>query len=203
MKISIEKRKAAGGKLSVRLAYYYGYTKSAEGKITHQRKFEKLDLFLYEKPKTPIEKQHNKDTLKLAETIQAKRVIEAESGKHGFNDKNKAKINFITYLDTIHKEKQRTTSKSNAVSWDCSIKQFKKFHPDTILLVESITPELLKGFADYLKHTAKQKTGKPLSQNTQSSYYKKITIAICQWPKKMSQFRPLILSHFSREIVIY
>ncbi len=75
MKISIEKRKAAGGKLSVRLAYYYGYTKSAEGKITHQRKFEKLDLFLYEKPKTPIEKQHNKDTLKLASNASSQKSV--------------------------------------------------------------------------------------------------------------------------------
>ena len=170
MKISIEKRKAANSKLSIRLSYYYGYFKNDEGKITHQRKYEKLDLFLYEKPKTPIEKQHNKDTLKLAETIHAKRVLEAESGKHGFQDKNKAKINFITYLDDIHREKQRTTSKSNAVSWDCAIKRFKKFHPETILLVKSITPGLLKDFANYLKHTAKQKTGKPLSQNTQNRY---------------------------------
>ena len=46
----------AGGKQSY---LYYGYTKSAEGKITHQRRFEKLDLFLYEKPKATSEKQHN------------------------------------------------------------------------------------------------------------------------------------------------
>ena len=180
MKISIEKRKVKGGRLSIRLAYYYGYTKSAEGKIVHQRKFEKLDLFLYEKPKTSLEKQHNKDVIRLAETILAKRVIEAESGKHGFNDKVKPKINFIVYLDDILKEKQRATSKSNAVGWDCTIKQFKKFYTGDELLSDELTPELIKDFADYLKNHATQKTGSPLSQGTQSAYYKKIIIAIRQ-----------------------
>ena len=55
MKVSIEKRDIAGGKQSLRLVSYYGST-TDKGKVTHQRKRETLDLFLYTKPKTPIEK---------------------------------------------------------------------------------------------------------------------------------------------------
>ena len=113
MKITIEKRKAKGGKENLRLVFYYGYTKGNDGKITHHRKRETLDLFLYEKPRTAIEKQHNKDTQKLAEAIRAKRTVEAESGKHGFRDNTKAKANFFDYFQKICDEKARSTSRSN------------------------------------------------------------------------------------------
>lgn len=42
-----------------------------------KRKVENLNLFLYADPQNRIEKQHNKETELLAETIRAKRVNEA------------------------------------------------------------------------------------------------------------------------------
>lgn len=44
MKISIEKRKVKGDKLSLRLVYYHGYSKNEAGKVTHHREREKLEL---------------------------------------------------------------------------------------------------------------------------------------------------------------
>lgn len=77
MKITIEKRPLSEGKKSLRLTYYYGYSKDEAGKITHRRKYEKLDMFIYDKPKSPEEKLHNKEALRLAEAIKSKRIVEA------------------------------------------------------------------------------------------------------------------------------
>lgn len=59
MNITIEKRPLSEGKKSLRLTYYYGYSKDETGKIKHLRKYEKLDMFVYDKPKSPEEKTHN------------------------------------------------------------------------------------------------------------------------------------------------
>lgn len=173
MKLNIEKRSISGGRSSLRLIYYYGSTKDESGKITHHREREKLDLFLYDKPKTSIEKQHNKEAMQLAEAIKAKRMVEHQSGKHGFKSKAKKEACFLRYLDSVQKDKDKNTSPSNAMSWHCAIIQFKKFYDKPSLPVDQLNTKLVEDFADYLK-TAKQKNDKPLSSNTQETYFKKI-----------------------------
>ena len=51
--------------------------------IYHQgkSKFENLRLYLFGKPKTQIEKDHNKRTRVLAESIKAKRVLDIQEDK--------------------------------------------------------------------------------------------------------------------------
>jgi len=44
MKITINKRKAKAGTLSLRLEFYHGYTKTPEGKIKHHREYENLNI---------------------------------------------------------------------------------------------------------------------------------------------------------------
>lgn len=113
MKISIEKRKVKGGKLSLRLIYYHGYSTDNSGKVVHNRDRESLDLFLYEKPKTSIEKEHNRNTLKLAEAIKAKRTVEYESGEHGFKFSANAKQSFLKFFLQLMDEKKKNTTSSN------------------------------------------------------------------------------------------
>jgi len=148
MKVSIEKRAIAGNKQSLRLVYYYGSTTDANGKVVHQRKRETLDLFLYIKPKTPLEKQHNKEAEQLAEAIRAKRVVEAQSGKHGFNDSIKGKADFIVYLNVVVEEKRKSSRESTVKVLECSFNQFKKYAPQSIQF-DQLTSDLVKGFADY------------------------------------------------------
>ena len=99
MKITIETpTNKAGNKKSIRLVYWYGSYKDAEGKIKHNRKREQLDQYLYVSPKTKPEKQHNKETLQLVEQIKAKRIAEAASGQHGLADANKKNTNFYAFF---------------------------------------------------------------------------------------------------------
>ena len=79
MKVHIRQRKQSkAGSISLFLEIYKGTTTTPEGKVKNLRDYEYLNLYLIDKPKTPIEKQGNKDTLQLAESIRAKRELEMD-----------------------------------------------------------------------------------------------------------------------------
>jgi integrase len=178
MKITIEKRAVSGGKRSLRLTYYYGYSKDDQGKIKHQRKIENLNLFIYDKPRTAEEKAHNKEAMRLAEAIKSKRIVEAQSGKHGFDDNTKVKASFAKFFKSVMEEKQRTTAQSNGAVWDGCYKQFLKYHPEQDLTFENLTPEFIDGFKDFLQTKARTKSNQPLSKNTASTYFNKVRAVI-------------------------
>ena len=73
MKISIEKRKSdKSGRQALRLVYYFGLAVDKDThKKTRKRKHEPLDLYLFHDPRTPRQRNHNKETLRLAEAIKA------------------------------------------------------------------------------------------------------------------------------------
>jgi integrase len=177
MNITIEKRQLSDGKKSLRLCFYYGYSTDANGKIKHQRKYESLDLYLYDKPKSPEEKHHNKEALRLAEAIRLKRMVEYQSGIHGFADQSKTKASFHAFFKKVMLEKQRTTAKSNGSVWECAYKQFIKYHADDIAF-DKITPDFIKRFKEYLVNSAQTKTNENLSKNTASSYFNKLRAVI-------------------------
>lgn len=178
MKISLEKRALSDGKKSLRLSYYYGYSKDADGKIKHQRKYEKLDLFIYDKPKSPEEKNHNKEALRLAEAIRSKRVVEAQSNKHGFADQTKSKASFFLFFNQVLQDKQQSTSQSNSCIWECAFKQLVRYYPSKDLSFEQLTPEFINGFKDYLQTVSRTKTNQLLSKNTASAYFNKFRAVI-------------------------
>ncbi len=90
MKINIQKREPdKNGLRPIRLVYYYGSKTSEDGSRAQKRSYETLNLFLYNKPKNAVEREHNKTTLQKAEAIRAKRLLEMESAKHRLDDHTK------------------------------------------------------------------------------------------------------------------
>jgi len=177
MRISIEKRKVAGGKLSLRLVYYFGTITGADGKIKHNRKLETLDLFLYQKTKNSAEKQHNKEHLQLAEAIKSKRIVEAQSGKHSFADNTKKQADFFQYLDEVIFEKQREKkAKATIEAWEAAFKKVRTFHAAATLPMEQITPNFIASYAAWLK-TVTNGTDL-LSVNTSSAYFEKFIACV-------------------------
>jgi len=180
MKISISKRKGKVGRLNLWLEFYHGYTKTPEGKIKHQRDHENLNGFLYAKPKTPAEKQHNKQSLQLAEAIRSKRVLEAQSGQHGFKANSKLKASFIDYFQLLCDEKRQKGSSSNYSIWVSTMKHIKAFHGKEEITFEQIGKEFVEGFKHYLLEEPLTKSGKKLSQNTACTYFNKLRAALNQ-----------------------
>ena len=59
-----------------------------------QRKYEFLKLYTYKNP-TTLERQHNSEIKKLAESIRAKKEIELNTGRYNLTDDFKLKTNFF------------------------------------------------------------------------------------------------------------
>ena len=73
--VRLRQRKLSDGKESLYLDIY----------LNGKRKYEYLRLYLVPE-KTPHDKQKNKDTLLLAKSVQAKKLVEIQQGRFGFLD---------------------------------------------------------------------------------------------------------------------
>jgi integrase len=179
MKITIEKStNKAGDKQSIRLVYWYGSSTNASGKLVHDRKREQLDLYLYAEPKTKVEKQHNKETMQLVESIKAKRIAEAASGQHGFTDSTKTQANFYSFFNQIMETKKTNESSGNYAVWQACLVQLKKHHPENNLTFEHVTADWLSGVKRFFETQAKTKSGNLVSKGTASSYFNKVRAVI-------------------------
>lgn len=179
MKITIEKRtNKAGDKQAIRLVYWYGSSTDANGKTKHNRKLEQLDQYLYKNPKTKPEKQHNKETLLLVESIKAKRLTEAATGRHGFTDSTRINASFYSFFGQLMETKKTNESSSNYSNWEACLIHLKRHHPDEGLTFEQITVDWVDGVRRYFDTQAKTKSGNLISKNTASSYFNKVRAAI-------------------------
>ena len=166
MKVTLRQREK-NNKISLYLDYYH------KGK----RKNEYLRLYLIPKPKNKTERELNKKTKQLAETICAKRQIEIQNGHYGFQDIEKLKGSFITYVTALAEKKN--TSAGNYGSWNSMIKHLKAFCP-TDVSFEDIDKTFVEKFKNYLNEEAEGRVGKKLSQNSKYSYYGKFAAALKQ-----------------------
>ena len=182
MKVHLRKRKQTQtGNISLYLEIYKGTTTTQEGKVKNQRDYEYLNLYLIDKPKNPIDKHNNKETLHLAESIKAKRELEIKNGLYGFASEFKQNANFIDYFkDQMEKRKQ---SLGNYGNWSSTLKHLTKFAGKKVSFRE-IDQTFCENFRDYLKNTAKTKSRQPLSSSSVSSYFNKFKACLKEAVKK-------------------
>lgn len=121
--------------------------------VKHNRRKENLNLYLIDKPRTPIERQQNKETLELATKIRAEREQEFKESMLGYRLKKDRTINlldyFQSYIDSYTKKDLRMVQ--------IALSHFKDFLKEQYPLYEcSIKPELITKdmmmqFVDYLQ----------------------------------------------------
>jgi integrase len=172
MKIFLRSRQQTKkGKTSLYLELYKGTKTTEDGKIVPDREYEYLDLFLIPKPKNPIDRQHNKEQLALANSIRAKRELEIKEGKHGFTPSFKSKANFIEYF-----EFQANRKNGERQNWLSALKVLKEYAGENVPF-NSIDKKFCEGFKNFLneKHN---KLKKPFSMNTKRGYFKKFRTAL-------------------------
>lgn len=148
------------GRESLFLDYYFGYTMVYdEGKdkmVTRKdRKREYLKLYLWQAPRTPIERQQNKETLELAKKIRFERGQALLESVEGYRLKKDRQINFLdyfqTYIDNYTKKDVRMVQ--------IALQRFKDFlngTPEYTKFAKSIKPEQLNkdmmvAFTEYLQ----------------------------------------------------
>jgi integrase len=166
MKITLRKRNQ-GGKTSLFLDFT----------INGKRTKEYLQLYLDEENPTKLQKETNKLTMELAETIRSQRQIEIQNGTYGFINPKIRKADFVTYFSDL-KEK-RFESRNNYDNWDAVEKHLKAFAPNG-LTFEQLSVQKVQEFRDYLDKKAKTKSSTGLSQNSKHSYFNKFKAALKQ-----------------------
>lgn len=166
MKVTLRKRNQ-GGKTSLYLDYYH------KGK----RKTEYLKLYLEPNPKSKDDKEVNKKTLQLAETIRAQRQIEIQNGVYGFRDNEKQKASFTNYIELL--TEKRKDSLGNYGNWDSMLKHLQSYIPMDVTFAE-VDMKFVQGFKEYLDKEAKTKSDQNLSQNSKYSYFNKFRAALKQ-----------------------
>ena len=93
------------GRISLYLEYYLGRTQwvdeeTGKIKVKHDRKKETLNMYLIAKPRTPEERQLNKETIELAKQIRIEREQGLKAAKTGKRIAVAKKVNFLEYFQT-------------------------------------------------------------------------------------------------------
>ena len=178
MEIKLIKRKSkTTNRVSLSLEYYMGYTKTEEGKIKHNRKYETLEYYLIDPAKTKADKDHNKVNLEMAEAVKAKRLLASQNKQYGFTVEYKIRTNLVEYIKGLID--QRKNSPGNYENWDSSLKHLIAYAGyDTTF--EGVDKAFVEGLKNHLAKEAKTKSDKNLSANSQSSYFLKLKATLNQ-----------------------
>ncbi len=151
----------SNGRESLFLDYYFGYTKvydevKDKEVVRVERKREYLSLYLWQAPRNPQERQHNKETLELAKKIRYERGQELLESVEGYRLKRKhSDINFLDYFQAYIK----SYSKKDKRMIESAYKRFADFLKETPeynkymkhIKPEQITKDMVMDFTDYLK----------------------------------------------------
>lgn len=176
----LKQKVMSDGNYSLYLDYYLGranFTDEATGEIKSkvQRKREFLHLTLYATPRTPIERQQNKDTLALAQKIRFEREQEFKEDKEGYRIKKKKQdINFLDYFQGYIDK----YTKKDIRMIEIALHRFKDFLADTPeynKYIKRITPQqinrdMVQTFTEYLQSRSVGEGAKSIYQRFKKVY---------------------------------
>jgi integrase len=165
MKVTLRKKKIGKGQVSLYLDFYPAILHPDTGKFT-RREF--LSIYIHGRPKTELEKKHNRETLELAENMRAMRQIETQNKQYGFLSAAKREGSFMMYFK---KEAAKKTG-TNIHNWRLGCEYFEKFAGPDIRFID-ITAQLCEDFKEYLLHTRAKKRKTVIERNTAVNYYAK------------------------------
>lgn len=176
--IRIRQKELANGNISLYLDIYIG------GK----RKYEFLKLYLIPE-KTRENKEKNRQTMQLANSIKSKRIVEYQNGEFGFKSNYKLDALFFDYYRAMcEKRHGNPESRGNWGNWYSCLHHLMKYEKNERITFADITPEWVQGFRDYLDNEAvawshdyrKKIKDKPLARNSKLSYFNKLRACLNQ-----------------------
>lgn len=149
------------GRESLFLDYYLGYQMAWSEKLGREvakknRRREYLSLYLWQAPRTPIERQQNKETLELAKKIRFERGQQLLEQGEGYRLKKDSNINFLdwmwSYYEAYTKGDKRHIKRAHDVFIDFlnATPEYKKYAKR--LKPEQLDKEMIEAFTEYLQH---------------------------------------------------
>ena len=180
IKVKLREKAISGERRSLYLDFYPAITHPETGKPT-RRDF--LGMYLFDKTKNPFDKQHNKETLQLAEQIRQKREnylnkpeIYTGYEREQLKIKEQGEQNFVTYFKSLADKRKA----SNHDNWVSAYKYFDTFTNGSLTFAE-LNTVILEDFKDYLLSTKSNRSNKTtLSQNSAVSYFNKVKATLKQ-----------------------
>lgn len=177
-KASLRQKKISKRRKSLYLDFYPPIPHPKTGKPT-RREF--LGLYIYEKPKTPIDKKHNTETLKIGESIRQKREnllnkpeIYSQYEKEQLRIKELGEQCFVEYYTKLANKRKA----SNHDNWVSALKYLDTFTNGSIKFVD-LNQKFLEDFKEYLLTTKSNRSSKTnLKQNSAASYFNKVKTAL-------------------------
>lgn len=186
------------GRDSLYLEFYLGYevAESKNGKTYKKvnRSTERLGLYLWQAPRTPLERQQNKETLEIAKRIRFERGQELLERAEGYRLKKDKDINFLTWMWAYYEAYTKADKRHIKRAYNCFVDYLidpdDKFTPKPDWTKEQrakaakdkekrtrglkvkpqqLTKEMITGFTEYL-----QKRFKGEGAHTLYARFKKI-----------------------------
>jgi len=179
-KVKLRQKKISKGRKSLYLDFYPPIPHPETGEPT-RREF--LGLYIYEKPKTPIERINNTENIRIGESIRQKREnfinkpeIYSQYEKEQLRIKELGEQCFINYFEKLTNKRNG----SNYSSWISALKYLETFTNGS-LKFSNLNEKILEDFKEYLLSTKSNKSKKTtLSQNSAVSYFNKVKAALKQ-----------------------
>ncbi len=152
------------GRESLFLDYYFGYRMEYSEKLGRDvakkdRKREYLSLYLWQAPRTPLERQQNKEMLEIAKRIRFERGQQMLESAEGYRLKKNDDINFLdwfwSYYEAYTKADKRHIKRAYTVFID-----FLKATPEYSKYAKRIKPsqlskDMMLAFTEYLQYRFK------------------------------------------------
>ena len=185
MKVTLREKKLKSGNRSLYLDFYPPIV--VDSKST-RREF--LSLYIHEKPKTELERNHNKETRLLAESIRSRRQLDLQANPHGFISSRKRKGDFLAFFRQVV-ERRRQDSVSAFECWRsiflylsefcggyCTFQQVDRNFVERFRSY-LLTCEPLKIKESRLREKSRSKSKKQtLGANTAKSYFERFRSAV-------------------------
>ncbi len=182
IKVKLLQKSISKGRKSLYLDFWPAIPNPATGEMT-RREF--LKMYIYERPRTAIDKQHNVEQLKLAEAIRQKREnklnkpeIYNEYEKEQLRKKELGERDFIAYFRKVAGKRKG----SNRINWMSALAYLENFTGSKVKFAD-VDVKFLENFKDYILTTQSIKSTRkkePLSQNSAVSYFNKVKATLKQ-----------------------
>jgi integrase len=180
IKVKLRKKPISGNRQSLYLDFYPPIPHPETGEQT-RREF--LGLYIYEKPKTPIDKAHNEETFTLAKSIRQKREnslnkpeIYSEFEKEQLKIRENGEKDFVAYFQMLANKRKS----SNHDNWVSALNYLTNYTGGKLKFAD-INESWCEGFKEYLQTVKSNKSDKTtLATNSAVSYFNKIKASLRQ-----------------------
>ena len=180
IKVKLREKAISGNRQSLYLDFYPPIPHPETGEPT-RREF--LGLYLFDKAKNPIDKQHNKETLQLAEQIRQKRENHLNKPEiyTGYEleqkrIKERGEQNFVAYFKTLADKRKA----SNHDNWVSAYNYLETFTNGNLKFAD-LNEKFCNEFKEFLLTTKSNKSRKTtLAKNSAVSYFNKLKATLKQ-----------------------